>query len=179
MKSDQERCLAAGMDDYLDKPLRLEALAGALARWAPGGSDSASPGDQLKPPPADASESAGPAGSAGLDPEVLGRLARLDKSAGGDFMAQLAKLFLADADVRVHALREALAEDDADEVARTAHTLSGASANLGATDLARLCATLATDGAAGDLAGGVALLEAVEAELGRLRPALGSLILTP
>ena len=173
MKSDQERCLAAGMDDYLAKPLRLEALAGVLARWAPGGSDAASPGDQLKPPPADASE------SAGLDPEVLGRLARLDKSAGGDFMAQLAKLFLADADVRVHALREALAEDDADEVARTAHTLSGASANLGATDLARLCATLATDGAAGDLAGGVALLEAVEAELGRLRPALGSLILTP
>jgi HPt (histidine-containing phosphotransfer) domain-containing protein len=88
-------------------------------------------------------------------------------------------LFLADADVRVDALREALAEDDADEVAQTAHTLSGASANLGATELARLCATLATDGATGDLAGGVALLEAVEAELGRLRPALGSLILTP
>ena len=179
MKSDQERCLAAGMDDYLAKPLRLEALAGVLARWAPGGSDAAGPGDQLNPPPADPSESAGPVESAGLDPEVLGRLAGLDESAGGDFIAQLAKLFLADADWRVHALREALAEGDADEVSRTAHTLSGASANLGATDLARLCATLATDGATGDLAGGVALLEAVEAELGRLRPALGSLILTP
>ena len=35
MKWDQERCLAAGMDDYVPKPLGLDALAAVLARWAP------------------------------------------------------------------------------------------------------------------------------------------------
>ncbi|MEA2161851.1 MAG: hypothetical protein QOD66_4231, partial [Solirubrobacteraceae bacterium] len=45
---------------------------------------------------------------------------------------------------------------------------------VGATALSHLCATLATNGAAGDLAGGAELLEAVEAELGRVRAALGS-----
>ncbi len=39
MKSDQQRCLAAGMDDYLPKPLTLKALSAVLDRWAPGGSD--------------------------------------------------------------------------------------------------------------------------------------------
>jgi HPt (histidine-containing phosphotransfer) domain-containing protein len=57
--------------------------------------------------------------------------------------------------------------------------MSGASANLGATDLARLCAALETDSEAGDLMGGGAMLEAVEAELGRVRSALGSLVTTP
>ena len=114
-----------------------------------------------------------------LDAQVVGRLERLGQAAGEDLMGQLATLFLADADVSVVALREALAGDDAAAVVRSAHTLSGASANLGATQLARLCATLATDGAAGDLVGGGALLEAVEAELGRVRSALGSRTPTP
>jgi HPt (histidine-containing phosphotransfer) domain-containing protein len=68
---------------------------------------------------------------------------------------------------------------DAAAVARSAHTLSGASANLGATALARLCATLAAEGAGGDLMGGEALLDALEEELGRVRAAFGSRATAP
>jgi HPt (histidine-containing phosphotransfer) domain-containing protein len=107
-----------------------------------------------------------------LDVEVIGRLERLGKASGEDLMGQLTELFLTDADARMKTLHLALARDDAAEVGRSAHTLSGASANLGATELAQLCATLATDGAAGDLAGGGALLGAVEIELERVRIAL-------
>jgi two-component system, sensor histidine kinase and response regulator len=156
MESDQQRCLAAGMDDYLAKPLSLKALAAVLARWAAGGAT----------PPV-------------LDSQVVGRLEKLGEAAGKDLMGQLATLFLADADVRVAALRQALATDDAAAVVRSAHTLSGASANLGATDLARMCAAMATESTAGDLSGGGARLEAVEAELGRVRSALHSPIATP
>jgi HPt (histidine-containing phosphotransfer) domain-containing protein len=114
-----------------------------------------------------------------LDPEVLGRLERLGESAGEDLVGQLAMMFQAEASVLVAALRKALGRDDAAGVIRSAHTLSGASSNLGATDLARLCATLATDGADGNLADGGALLEAIEMELGRVCVALPSPRQTP
>ena len=180
-KSDQQRCLAAGMDDYLAKPLSLSTLAAVLARWAPDGSGhtiAVDPAEPLPGTPIGLTPWPTPAGRCS-DAQVVGRLERLGKAAGEDLMGQLAILFLADADARIVALRQALAEDDAAAVVRSAHTLSGASANLGATDLARMCATLATDSAAGDLVGGWALLDAIEAELGRVRSALGSLIPTP
>jgi two-component system, sensor histidine kinase and response regulator len=181
MKSDQQRCLAAGMDDYLAKPLSLKALAAVLARWAPEGSDPGIVVDPAEPLPATHADVAHVADAARpvLDAQVVDRLERLGRAAGEDLMGQLAVLFLADADTRVVALRQALTGDDATAVLRAAHTMSGASANLGATELARLCAALATGSAAGDLVGSGAILEAVEAELGRVRSALGSLIPPP
>jgi CheY-like chemotaxis protein/HPt (histidine-containing phosphotransfer) domain-containing protein len=176
MKCDQERCLAAGMDDYLAKPLNLNALAEVLQRWASEGSDPAIANDPSAPAPAvhvgldHLDDPDRPV----LDAEVVARLRRLGESAGEDLMGQLASLFLSDADTRVGALRQAIARDDAAAVVRSAHTLSGASANLGATALARLCATLAADGAVGDLLGGDALLDALEDELDRVRAALAS-----
>ncbi len=174
--SDQQRCLAAGMDDYLTKPLSLKALADVLARWAPNRSDPTTAvawAEVLSITRVGSVPLAGPADLV-LDAQVVGRLERLGETAGEDLMGQLAILFLTDADASIVALREALAGDDAVAVNRSAHTLSGASANLGATDLARLCAALATDGAAGDLVGGRTQLEAIESELGRVRFALGA-----
>jgi two-component system, sensor histidine kinase and response regulator len=180
--SDRQRGLTAGFDDYLTKPFTLQALGAVLARWVGDGSgptcDAESPGTRT-------ATRAEPAGRAGrnaraaanrpvLDAVVVERLERMGKAAGEDLMGQLTALFLADADARISAAREALAIDDAAEVARSAHALSGAGANLGAAGLAHLCATLATSGAAGDLADAGALLEAVEVELGRVRSALRS-----
>lgn len=181
LESDRQRCLDAGMDDFLLKPLSLKALAEVLARWAPDGSE---PAAHARPAEVLAATHVGPAHAveparAVLNAEVIGRLERLGKAAGEDLKGQVAVLFLADADVRVVALREALAEDDAAAVVRAAHTLSGASSNVGATDLARLCATLETAGVAGDLLGGGAMLDAVEAELGQVRSALGAATPTP
>jgi CheY-like chemotaxis protein/HPt (histidine-containing phosphotransfer) domain-containing protein len=176
-KSDRGRCLAAGMDDHVTKPLSLKTLAAVLARCAPVRSVStvaASPAEPVPSSGVGLAPSADPARPA-LDARVVGRLERLGTAAGEDLMGQLAMLFLADAEVRVVALREALAGDDAAAVARSAHTLHGASANIGAAELARLCATLAKDCATGDPVGGEAQVQAVEAELGRVRSALGSI----
>jgi CheY-like chemotaxis protein len=146
--SDEARCRTAGMDHYLAKPFTLKELAAALSLWA----------EPTRPV---------------LDPAVIGELERLGEAAGEELVQPLAILFLAEAIALAHALRQALADGDVDAVRRAAHTLSGASANLGATDLASMCATLATAGI--DLAGVGVLLDAVEAELERVRPALSAL----
>ena len=167
--ADQQRCRDAGMDDYLSKPLVVKTLAVILARWA--SATAASPDEERK----DSSVSGPDASScSALDAQVVARLERLGATAGQDLLGQLATLYLADAESRVVAMREGLAGDDAEVVSRSAHTLTGASANLGATELARLCSKLSTDAAAGDLVGGTALLEEVEAELGRVRSALAA-----
>jgi CheY-like chemotaxis protein len=161
-REDSERCLAAGMDSYLAKPVSKDALLAGVART-------------MKDRPTLAAVPARPV----LDAQVVDQLEQLGRAAGEDLMGQLAPLFLADADARVVALRQALAADDAASVFQAAHTMSGASANLGATELARLCAALEADSEAGNLTGGRALLDAVEVELERVRFALGSLTLTP
>jgi two-component system, sensor histidine kinase and response regulator len=172
--SDQQRCLDSGMDDYLTKPLTLKALAAVLDRWtseAPPATEAADPADVPSVPDAGRPHTGAPVRPV-LDPHVVGRLERLGREAGEDLMGQLAVLFLADAGVRIGALREALTGDDPEAVVFAAHALGGASSNLGATRLAHLCATLETEGTAGYSENP---LTAIEGELGQVRSALGLL----
>jgi two-component system sensor histidine kinase/response regulator len=155
---DRERCLAEGMDGYLAKPVSKDALLAVVGRFL---RHTAS------------AESA--AAKQVLDPEVIERLERLGAASGEDLMAQLAELFLADADDRVAGLRDALEQGDAVSVSEVAHTMSGAAANLGATELARVCRTLARRTSTGGLTGVDALVATLEIELERVRRALGSL----
>ncbi len=110
MKSDQQRCLAAGMDDYLAKPLNLNALADVLTavgvrrvgprrRQRPVGARPAGPRRAW-------TTSTTPTGPCST-PRSSHRLERLGEAAGEDLLGQLATLFLADADTRVDALRQA------------------------------------------------------------------------
>ncbi len=170
---DRERCLAEGMDSYLAKPVSKDALLALVARSI--------------------THTARPAGNAAskpvLDPQIIDRLERLGDATGEDLMGQLTELFLSDADLRVAELRDALAAGDAGGASEAAHTLSGAAGNLGATDLAALCTTMALkttalettaleptamNGASAPLVQGEALLAAIEAELERVRSALAS-----
>jgi two-component system sensor histidine kinase/response regulator len=157
--SDRQRGTAVGMDGYLVKPLSLDELVKVL--------------DRPLPDRADAPAVEGSTGAV-LDPRVITRLQRLGTSAGEDLMGQLATLFLADADVRRAELHGGLAAHDVPAMNRAAHTLCGAAANLGATDLARCCADLAKHAAADDPGEAAVLVEAIDTELERVRLALGS-----
>jgi two-component system, sensor histidine kinase and response regulator len=108
-----------------------------------------------------------------LDAEIVGRLERLGEAVGEDLMGQLAVLFLADAESHVALLRQA--GGNTATLVRSAHSLRGASANLGATELAYLCASLETVAGTGALESARALIDAIDVELGRVRSALAAI----
>ncbi len=114
-----------------------------------------------------------------LDPEIVERLERLGAAAGEDLMGQLTILYLADSQDRLNELRSALAAHDATAIYRAAHTLAGASVNIGAIRLSHLCTALATKSQSGDLADGDALVAELEAELACVRSTLESRSVTP
>ncbi|CAO5244126.1 histidine kinase [Frankia sp. AgKG'84/4] len=119
----REACLAAGMDDYLTKPLVTADLVAALARARPPGAPCV------------------------LDPDALVRLRELV----GPNTATLSELiadFLTDTPALVDTLRAA--RSDPDSAYRAAHTLRGLGATFGATDLARLCQRIETHAGAPD-----------------------------
>ncbi|RIH86063.1 response regulator [Calidithermus roseus] len=158
MEGDRELCLAAGMDDYLSKPIRPEALAGVLGR--------ASAHLRLEAPAS--------AAEVELDPAALEELRAL---AGGDsaFLSELVETFLKDGLALIQSLQQALEADNAAGVRMAAHTLKSGSAQFGVRGLAELCKELEERGKAGLLEGAGALLERVRLEFERVRPSLQAL----
>jgi hypothetical protein len=129
--ADRQECLAAGMDDYMPKPLQVDGLKAMLARWT---KTDARDGTAVLTRTATAS--APPQARDGaIDTAAVAEL----REALGDAFPVAVATFLADAPLRLAALRDAFAKSDAEGLRRQAHTLKGSSGNMGATPLAALC----------------------------------------
>ncbi|UVJ37924.1 PAS domain S-box protein [Arthrobacter sp. CJ23] len=120
---DRERCLSAGMDDYLSKPVDLADLDEALKRWVPRG---------LAP------EAEEPA----LDPGRLAVLRELGPADGHGLLPTAAGAFRRGVPASVAELHAALEGGGGDALERAAHKLKGAAATIGATGVASLCQEL-------------------------------------
>ena len=141
MKGDRERCLEAGMDDYLAKPLRPDALDEVLERW-------------LGVEPAEPETAAQPAIDALIDDARM----RTFRDDYADIVDQLLDLFLNSTPPLLDELRAAADAGDHEELRRAAHKLKGSCQNIGATFMATLCRTIETG--EGDVRGTVAELDA-------------------
>jgi len=158
MRGDRERCLAAGMDAYVAKPVRAEDLYAALGDVT--GRESATCGE---------SRTVGP--DAAFDREEA--LAQLGGDA--DLLRELAGTFLAQVPVWMGAIREALTRQDAAGVNAAAHPLKGSLGTFAAKTAASAAQRLETLAREGNLAGGWKALDELEREMARLAPALADL----
>jgi two-component system, sensor histidine kinase and response regulator len=172
MRGDREKCLAAGMDDYLAKPAKLEQIEATLTKWLSGRS---TPAEQKEPVPPVRQESAHEC----VDASVLTELRQLDMSCG--LLSTLITNFLRDVPNRLDVLQEALRQGDGQALARVAHELNGSSGNLGVRKMRQLCIELQALGKAKDLSKAGALLTQLvnEFELVRQRLVAEHATITP
>ncbi len=138
MQGDRERCYAAGMDDYVSKPISRDKLAEALARWLDAGR--AEPAREGFEPPIPVPELAC-AGSCVPGPI---NLTQLEAVANNDaaVMQRYLRLFLATTAPMLVTAAGAIAARDAVELKRVAHTLKGSCGNIGADEMARVSSEL-------------------------------------
>jgi CheY-like chemotaxis protein/nitrogen-specific signal transduction histidine kinase len=130
LASDRSKCLAAGMDEYLSKPVSQEILLGVLRRHgvvvAPA---------PVRPAPAAEAAPPRPAGSAVLDPAQLAQLRSLPGRTRPNLLDELVELALQEMPGAIAALHGNRTGQAWTDLAQNAHRLAGASANLGAAAL--------------------------------------------
>jgi CheY-like chemotaxis protein len=162
MRGDRERCLAAGMDDYLTKPLRKEDLKGALERWLP-----APIQPQASPAPGAEEKTEGQ--DTGSLPMIFDA-ASMIRNIGGDraLMEELVDLFLQRYQAMLEAIRAALANGDRQAVEQAAHLLKGTASNLCASEVVRSAGQLEAVGRLGTLVEGPILYVQIEKAVLRL-----------
>jgi len=158
MQGDRERCLAAGMDAYLAKPIKLEDVRATLARWV------ISPASVETDKGAVKSLGSVSEGRAIFDPS------QMLQNIGGDqdLMVQLVDLFLERQADMMSQVRQALALGDAAAVERSAHTLKGTAGNLCAPELTLAAGRLEAVGRLGMLHDAPAVYAHLEMEMLRL-----------
>jgi CheY-like chemotaxis protein len=136
----RQRCIDAGMDDFLAKPLALEALHAALARWLP----IAAPDDALRA-------------------EALAKIQSMERGGRGGFLKRLAAAFSDTSGRQVEAILAAVTTRDMPTIRAQCHTLKSSAAHVGAEQLARLVAELEQAAASDNIAQVHALAEGLRA----------------
>jgi CheY-like chemotaxis protein len=148
LDGEREKCISAGMDDYLCKPVTTQRLGTVLARWL------------------------GTRDTDVVDTEKVSALQDLVRS-NPTFLRDITGLFREDATLRLHELRDSVVSGNPDRLASAAHALKSSSGNIGATRMYTLCTTIETNAREGTIDGAGDLVEQLAKELDLALEALG------
>ncbi len=186
LQGDREKCLAAGMDDYLSKPFKEKQIGAVLERWLskqplPEVADSPElsaavtecpPGPPVSAaePPVDSTEDPG----GPLEQKALDNIRALQVAGAPDMLAKIIEIYLQECPKLLETLDEAVASGDADGVRKAAHSLKSSSANLGAINLSALCKELEMGGRDNRLDKAAELLAGIDAEYSAVKAALAA-----
>jgi signal transduction histidine kinase/CheY-like chemotaxis protein len=164
MKGDRERCLQAGMDGYVSKPIQPQELWEAIGFLVPVSRTRAA-------------AEAPPAPAAGLTAgDVFDREAVLKRVGGStELLQEIVKLFLDECPRLLGEVHEAVARRDADRLHRAAHALKGTVANFKAPAVFDAALRLEVMGRSGQLDGSAEACRTLEGEIERLERALAEL----
>jgi len=165
MEGDRQKCLDAGMDDYVSKPVSFEALDAVLQRWVPSADAGMSPSSPSSEGPGEEEERS-------LDPAIISSLRQLQARREKEWMPRLISMFLEDAASTLERLRQALKLEEQETITEGAHALAGTAASFGASRMGRLSGHLKTLGSQGQFASARETMAEIEAEFDRVSEAL-------
>jgi CheY-like chemotaxis protein/HPt (histidine-containing phosphotransfer) domain-containing protein len=173
MKGDRERCVAAGMDEYLAKPYTGEELLAVLARWLPTerrNLPDAGNGQVMPRPELERNT------SVPLDPAALEKIRALSPDGADALVQQVLAAYLKAAEREWGRFDQGLADGDAGLLARAAHALKSSSFNVGANGLAERCGEIEQFGRDGQMRQLLTRIDGLRAEWKRVEAALKGLL---
>jgi CheY-like chemotaxis protein/HPt (histidine-containing phosphotransfer) domain-containing protein len=150
LQGDKEKCLAAGMDDYISKPFKQADFSAAIDRWMSGAQSLERESVKVHQK------------NVLTDESVLKDLLELVSDEGPDFVRQLLRMFVHDTPLRIDQLRLAINKRDSNDVHQVAHLLKGTCTQLGLLEMVRLCQSMEDRGESQELNGSEHIIVEIE-----------------
>jgi PAS domain S-box-containing protein len=154
LEGDKEKCIEAGMDDYISKPFMIEEIIDQLKKWSD---------PEIRKTPTAIVQSTS-SGRPIIDMKIVNALREMTIGSDPDFFFKVIRMFLDQAEQVQAALEESLRYGNLQELAAQAHKLKGSALNIGATRLAEVCKSLEVLARTGETAGLVDLLAKLKLE---------------